>query len=537
MLVVLRAVLAVLALACVGLPAPAEAMVRASALKHSNAARGAVACRPVERRDAGSRQPAAFDAAGLTMTGATQTTITLDWNASTDDIGVAGYRVYRDGAVAGTTQETGYTYTGLACGRTYTLAVEAYDTWATPPPAPRRRRRARPRHARVAIRARRRRRSGLTMTGATQSTISLDWNASRDNVGVAGYRLYRDGTVVGTTSRRTTPSPAWPAGGPTRSRSRPTTPPATRRTAPRRPRCARRPHARRPRRRRRTDRDTDGNPDRHADRDPGHAPLDAAGLHDDRQHADVDHHAVDRVERQRRRRRLPPLPQRHRRRDHPADHLHAERPDLRHQLRDRARGLRRRRQRIQPRRGDHDALHGCVRDADADGDADPTPTADPDGDADPTATPTPTPTPAPAPVPAGAGTCGSTQRRVVHPRSRRPAPTRTPPPARRSTPRSRPRTPVTSSASGRGHTATRPSQPRSNTGAQIEFRADGGTVRFGSVNMNGADRITFYGPFAGSDVRANSCLNGASQCLLSRNITWVGLTLDRRLRRTTRRWT
>ena len=67
---------------------------------------------------------------------------------------------------------------------------------------------------------------------------------------------------------------------------------------------------------------------------------------------------------------------------------------------------------------------------------------------------------------------------------------------------------------------------RTNTGAQIAFRADGGMVRFGTVNMNGADRISFYGPYAGTAVRANSCVNSPTQCLLSRNIVWVGLTLD-----------
>ena len=44
--------------------------------------------------------------------------------------------------------------------------------------------------------------------------------------------------------------------------------------------------------------------------------------------------------------------------------------------------------------------------------------------------------------------------------------------------------------------------------------------------MNGADRVTFRGPYAGASVRANSCVNGATQCLLSRNVVWVGLTLD-----------
>jgi chitodextrinase len=64
---------------------------------------------------------------GLTMTEATETTITLDWNASTDNVGVTGYALYRNGEKVATTTETAYTYTGLACGTSYTLALTAFD--------------------------------------------------------------------------------------------------------------------------------------------------------------------------------------------------------------------------------------------------------------------------------------------------------------------------------------------------------------------------------------------------------------------------
>jgi hypothetical protein len=64
---------------------------------------------------------------GYTMKGATKNTITLGWNASTDNVRVAGYRIYRDGALAGRTARTSYKLTGLVCGRQYTLALEAYD--------------------------------------------------------------------------------------------------------------------------------------------------------------------------------------------------------------------------------------------------------------------------------------------------------------------------------------------------------------------------------------------------------------------------
>ena len=35
---------------------------------------------------------------------------------------------------------------------------------------------------------------GFRTTGTTQTSISVAWDASTDNVGVTGYRIYRNGT-------------------------------------------------------------------------------------------------------------------------------------------------------------------------------------------------------------------------------------------------------------------------------------------------------------------------------------------------------
>ncbi len=139
----------------------------------------------------------------LTGTGATTTTITVSWPASTDNVGVTGYTAYRGGASVGTTASTTYTYSGLTCGTSYTLGVDAYDAAnnhsgqaslttstsacvapgdTTAPTAP----------------------TGLTKTAATVSSVSLSWTASTDNVGVAGYSLTRNGVAAGTTATRTT---------------------------------------------------------------------------------------------------------------------------------------------------------------------------------------------------------------------------------------------------------------------------------------------------------------------------------------------
>ena len=67
--------------------------------------------------------------AGLTVSGQTQTALTLSWNASTDNVGVTGYGLYRGGTAVGTTGASTrtYTFTGLTCGTTYTLTVDAAD--------------------------------------------------------------------------------------------------------------------------------------------------------------------------------------------------------------------------------------------------------------------------------------------------------------------------------------------------------------------------------------------------------------------------
>jgi hypothetical protein len=46
--------------------------------------------------------------------------INLAWTASTDNVGVAGYRVYRNGAQVATTAATSFQDTGLTANTTYT---------------------------------------------------------------------------------------------------------------------------------------------------------------------------------------------------------------------------------------------------------------------------------------------------------------------------------------------------------------------------------------------------------------------------------
>jgi chitodextrinase len=136
---------------------------------------------------------------GQQITAATATSVTMTWLASTDNVGVAGYRVYLNNTLMGSTQSLTYTYTGLVCGTTYTVALEAYDAAGNasnralaqgpaataacppdtqPPTAP----------------------PALATTGATQTSISIGWGPSIDNVGVVGYTVYNGGTAVGSTA-------------------------------------------------------------------------------------------------------------------------------------------------------------------------------------------------------------------------------------------------------------------------------------------------------------------------------------------------
>jgi chitodextrinase len=133
---------------------------------------------------------------GVAKTSSTQTSLSLSWAASTDNVGTTGYTVYVNGAASSAAAGTSRTVSGLSCGSTYTVGVDAYDaagnhsaqtsttmsTSACPdttaPSTP----------------------TNLTKTGSTQTSLALSWSASTDNVGVTGYTLYVNGAQVGTTT-------------------------------------------------------------------------------------------------------------------------------------------------------------------------------------------------------------------------------------------------------------------------------------------------------------------------------------------------
>ena len=64
---------------------------------------------------------------GLTSSSITQTSFTLSWTASTDNVGVTGYEVFRNGTSISTTTSTSLSLADLTCGTSYTMTVRARD--------------------------------------------------------------------------------------------------------------------------------------------------------------------------------------------------------------------------------------------------------------------------------------------------------------------------------------------------------------------------------------------------------------------------
>ncbi|MCM3630844.1 lytic polysaccharide monooxygenase [Paenibacillus glycanilyticus] len=138
----------------------------------------------------------------LAATATAATSVTLSWNASTDNVGVTGYKIYRGTTLAATTSSTGtsYTVTGLTASTAYTFTVKSIDAagnesgasnslsvTTTAPPAVDTTAPSAP--------------GGLHIMGApTSSSLMLMWSPSTDNVAVAGYKIYNGSTLVTTTS-------------------------------------------------------------------------------------------------------------------------------------------------------------------------------------------------------------------------------------------------------------------------------------------------------------------------------------------------
>jgi hypothetical protein len=127
----------------------------------------------------------------------TATYVRLNWSAASDNVGVAGYRIYRGGVLVGTTTELTYLDPGLAESTTYQYEIRAYDVSTN-----------------VGAAA-----SGAVTTGSAQGggvgpatpaslratvqtgrQVRLTWKGATDAVGVVAYEVFRNGAKVGETA-------------------------------------------------------------------------------------------------------------------------------------------------------------------------------------------------------------------------------------------------------------------------------------------------------------------------------------------------
>ena len=133
--------------------------------------------------------------ANLRVSGRTTTAITLAWEPATDDVGVAGYRISRNGQQVGESPAPGYTDNGLATNTTYNYTVVSVDAAGnvSAPSAtasavtlkvPDIKKPATPTRVRV--------------TGRSTTAIVLAWAPSSDDIGVTAYQVFRNGSQIAT---------------------------------------------------------------------------------------------------------------------------------------------------------------------------------------------------------------------------------------------------------------------------------------------------------------------------------------------------
>jgi chitodextrinase len=133
--------------------------------------------------------------ASLAASATSTTQINLAWTASSDNVGVVGYRVYRNGSQVATTTSPSYSNTGLTAGTIYSFTVVAYDAAgnvSTPSAAASATTQTPPDTAAPSVPG------GVTASVVSTTQINLSWAASSDNTAVTGYRVSRNGTQVGT---------------------------------------------------------------------------------------------------------------------------------------------------------------------------------------------------------------------------------------------------------------------------------------------------------------------------------------------------
>ena len=131
----------------------------------------------------------------ITFSNISQESIKLNWGASTDNKGVTAYDVFMNGTKEVTVSGTSATINALTCNTSYAFKVRAKDAAGNlsafnaeksvttadcdiddieAPTAP----------------------TELTASNITKTSAVLSWNASSDNIGVTGYKVYEGSSFV-----------------------------------------------------------------------------------------------------------------------------------------------------------------------------------------------------------------------------------------------------------------------------------------------------------------------------------------------------
>ena len=140
---------------------------------------------------------------GLSSSNISRTGFRVTWTASTDNVAVRHYNVYRNGSYVTTVGSStlNYTFSGLQAGQNYQVRIMAIDAAGNKsaqsaalnvttspagdvvaPTAP----------------------TNLASSNVTKTSARVSWKSSTDNVGVTFYNIYRNGTYMATVSGTTT---------------------------------------------------------------------------------------------------------------------------------------------------------------------------------------------------------------------------------------------------------------------------------------------------------------------------------------------